>query len=80
MIYRYENVDPQRDGMDEEIERAIQKGTISWKMIRSDSWPDHPEYKAKVCHAWYAHRCAFGDQCFYAHTHPQHPDTVEARA
>ena len=48
MNHRCENVDPQRDGMDEEIERAIQKGTISWKMIHRDSWPDHPEYKAKV--------------------------------
>ena len=51
MNHRCENVDPQRDGMDEEIERAIQKGTISWKMIHRDSWPDHPEYKAKVCHS-----------------------------
>ena len=78
-----ENVDPQRelsDGMDEEYERAVYAGKIPWKHLHKDWWPDHPRYKAQVCHLWQKHRCGHGETCFFAHTHPQHPDTLERAA
>ncbi len=48
--------------------------------LHPDSWPQHPDYKMKVCQEYVAHRCRDAKRCFDAHCHSLHPWLLERRA